>query len=54
MVKCVFSSNIYKIFGFQPKLPFYLFLEKLNFSRVLHQVLMDLIDYCHELIRVNM
>ena len=30
------SSEIYRISGFQPKLLFYHFSEKLNFSRVLH------------------
>ena len=35
-VKSVSSSEIYKIFGFQPKLPFYPFSEKLNFSRVFY------------------
>ena len=31
-MKSVLSPEIYKIFGFQPKLPFYHFSEKLNFS----------------------
>ena len=35
-VKSVSSSEVYKIFSFQSKLPFYHFSEKLNFSRVLH------------------
>ena len=38
-VKSVLSSEIYKIFGFQPKLPFYHFLENLNFSPVLQSIL---------------
>ena len=36
MVKSVSSSEIWKISSFQPKLPFYPFSKKLNFSRVLH------------------
>ena len=44
MVMSISSSEIKKIFGFQPKLPFYLFSEKLNFSRVL-QIICDIYDH---------
>ena len=35
-VKSISLSEIKKIFGFQPKLMFYHFSEKLNYFRVLH------------------
>ena len=35
MMKSVLSSEIYKISDFQPKLPFYHFSEKMNFSEIL-------------------
>ena len=37
-VKSVLSSEIYKISDFQQRLSFYHFSEKLNFSRVLHEL----------------
>ena len=43
MVKSVSSSEIYKILDFQPKLPFYPFSKKLNFSRILHYGFIELI-----------
>ena len=43
-VKSISSSEIQKISGSQPKLPFYHFSEKLNFFRVLHSSPLNIIS----------